>query len=464
MAVLGGAGTNWTQLTGPAASLNEWVHLVGTYDGTTARFYVNSVEVANTVTAFAPNDLYGLRIGAGDTESTSGNYFWPGRVDEVAIYGSALSAARVQAHYAAAFQTGAAPRFTLSPFTRATMVGADLTLQAKVHSTPPVTLQWRRNGTNLPGATTGTLNLTGVTVATAGNYQLVATHQSASVTSAVAAVTVLAGEAVNVNLRGFSTRTIAGSGEGRAGFVRLPTWNEIAYNQNNGSVTGLLNHRGQSLPITVSWAAKNNRQWNGAFGIPTGDFALLNGFVENTNVGPITVTISNIPPAYQSAGYTLYVYMSAPHATGGLVEPTTWFGAVRIGSTTNYYHAIDLSQWEGRYVLATNTNPNDPAPGDANLAVFAGLTAGTVSIVAEPHPSGLTGPVSISGFQLVAPVVSLTITTVDGVPVLSWDGDWVLQTRSSVTGGAWVDVPGATSPYPVPMPLAQQAFFRLRSP
>ena len=174
------------------------------------------------------------------------------------------------------------------------------------------------------------------------------------------------------------------------------------------------------------------------------------------------------PPEYQGAGYALYVYMGAPHATAGLVDPSSWFGAVRVGANTNYFHAVDLSQWDGRYLVATNTNPNDFAPADANLAVFTGLNADTVSIVAEPHPLGLTGPVSLSSFQLVALVVQavpLNITTVGGVPVLSWTGTWILQTRASLSGGTWQDVtPAATSPYTVPTPLAQQAYFRLRSP
>jgi hypothetical protein len=182
------------------------------------------------------------------------------------------------------------------------------------------------------------------------------------------------------------------------------------------------------------------------------------------------VTLSNIPPEYQSAGYSLYVYLGAPSATAGLISSTAadWFGAINVGSSTNYYHAIDLALWDGRYVVATNTNPSDSAPGAANVAVFSGLNGDAVTIVASPHPLGLSGPVSLSGFQLVANVVQpvpLTITRQGGNLVLIWPGTWVLQTKSALGGpSAWSDISGATSGYVIPAPLQNEAYFRLRSP
>ena len=83
---------------GPSIVLNQWTHLVGTYDGTTLRLYVNGALVSSNTVTYTPNTTRPLRVAAGRTES-SAQYLLPGRVDEVAVYGSALSAARVQAHY-----------------------------------------------------------------------------------------------------------------------------------------------------------------------------------------------------------------------------------------------------------------------------------------------------------------------------------------------------------------------------
>ena len=93
-----GAG-GWNVVYGPPIVLNQWTHLVGTYDGTTLRLYVNGVLVSSNAVTYTQNTTRPLRIAAGRTEDTPAQYFLPGRVDEVAVYGSALSAARVQAHY-----------------------------------------------------------------------------------------------------------------------------------------------------------------------------------------------------------------------------------------------------------------------------------------------------------------------------------------------------------------------------
>ena len=95
----------WEVLDGPPVTLNQWTHLVATYDGASMRLYVNGVLAASQAAGYLPNVQRPLRIASGNTDGAA-NYFLPGRVDEVAVYASALSAARVSAHFAAASSGG----------------------------------------------------------------------------------------------------------------------------------------------------------------------------------------------------------------------------------------------------------------------------------------------------------------------------------------------------------------------
>ena len=73
--------------------LNTWTHLAGTYDGGTLRLYVNGAEVASSAKSGALSTSSNpLQIGG---DALYGQYF-TGRIDEVRVYNTALSAAQVQ--------------------------------------------------------------------------------------------------------------------------------------------------------------------------------------------------------------------------------------------------------------------------------------------------------------------------------------------------------------------------------
>jgi hypothetical protein len=95
-----GSTVGWN-LTGGTAVLDAWSHVVGVWDGTTAKLYVNGVDTA------APNTGAGgynastaaiFSVGAYDVGGSASTGF----IDEVAFYGTALSAAQIQAHFDAA--------------------------------------------------------------------------------------------------------------------------------------------------------------------------------------------------------------------------------------------------------------------------------------------------------------------------------------------------------------------------
>jgi hypothetical protein len=92
-------GSAWYVAAGAALSLNAWHHVVGTWDGTTLRLYADGAQVATATPAAKPvAGMDGLYIGKRHDNAGSAPFF-PGRIDEVAIYSAALSAARITDHY-----------------------------------------------------------------------------------------------------------------------------------------------------------------------------------------------------------------------------------------------------------------------------------------------------------------------------------------------------------------------------
>ena len=92
-----GSTVGW-DLTGGTATLDAWSHVVGVWDGSAAKLYVNGVDTsAANVGAGGYNASTEaiFSVGAYDVGGTASTAF----LDDVAFYGSALSAAQIQAHY-----------------------------------------------------------------------------------------------------------------------------------------------------------------------------------------------------------------------------------------------------------------------------------------------------------------------------------------------------------------------------
>jgi len=91
--------TNITVTDTGTPSTTAWSHLVMTKAGSTLTLYVNGAAVATTTVAGIVNTSTGI-LAIGRTGGSSSDYF-NGQIDEVAVYPTALPAARIGAHYAA---------------------------------------------------------------------------------------------------------------------------------------------------------------------------------------------------------------------------------------------------------------------------------------------------------------------------------------------------------------------------
>ena len=85
-------------VTAPAIATTAWTYLVMTRTGSTLRLYVNGSQAASATVVDPTNTSTGI-LAIGRTGTASSDYF-KGAIDEVALYPTALSAARVAAHLA----------------------------------------------------------------------------------------------------------------------------------------------------------------------------------------------------------------------------------------------------------------------------------------------------------------------------------------------------------------------------
>lgn len=91
------------------------------------------------------------------------------------------------------------PEITKQPTGGHFSAGSTVTLEVTATGTEPLAYQWRRNGVDIPGATTATYVINNITAAAAGEYTVVVSNAAGAVTSTKAVVTVFSGP-INENL------------------------------------------------------------------------------------------------------------------------------------------------------------------------------------------------------------------------------------------------------------------------
>lgn len=80
-------------LTGAAVALNEWTYLVGTYDGTEMKMYVNGIlQPTEPLAGYTSNEDEFLKIGSGNLQDIiNTDFYFNGKLDDLSIWGNVLS-------------------------------------------------------------------------------------------------------------------------------------------------------------------------------------------------------------------------------------------------------------------------------------------------------------------------------------------------------------------------------------
>lgn len=167
-----------------SAPSGEWIQMVfvGRTNGTD--LYING-----TLRESNPNSipLPRRKIAA----STAADYL-KGTLDEISLYGKALSDTAIANLYAAGqYGNTTPPLVTKNPGSTTAVVGNTVTLSAGIAGSLPITYQWKKNGANIPGATDQTLILNNAFFTDAASYVLYGTNGFGFTNTTAAVLTVL---------------------------------------------------------------------------------------------------------------------------------------------------------------------------------------------------------------------------------------------------------------------------------
>lgn len=212
--VMKGGGI-WVQSSRPIVK-NQWDYLAAVYDGSAVTFYLNGQTVGSSAVAdYAASTTTSTYIGSGPV----GQWMFDGRVDEVAIYGSTLTAEQIANHYQvgqASFRVEeSAPVITQSPAAATGYAGRTAKFAVSADGTAPLSYQWFKGNTALEGATNDTLVVEAVMADNGAIFKAVVTNQLGAATSAGAALTVSTDLLVSSNPASI-TRTAGGAAAFRA--------------------------------------------------------------------------------------------------------------------------------------------------------------------------------------------------------------------------------------------------------
>jgi alpha-tubulin suppressor-like RCC1 family protein len=350
---------------------NAWIHCVGTYDGQTQRLFINGVQVSSALWSAPVNwdDAFQAE-GIGGFSSDSGTYRLNGNIDDIRVYGCTLSPSDVAQLYAS--EATQPPAITSQPASQTVNVGQSVTFSVSATGTQPLNYQWSLNGNVVSGATNATLLLNNVQTNIGGNYSVVVTNNSGSVTSSVASLGVIVIPAVSITYPLNNSVFPASQTNLTIQAVANDTAGQISVQIFQGATSlGVITNP----PYTVVWS-----------NVTPGNYALTavatdNGLVATSAV--VNVTISNTPPA---------ITILTP-ASNAVCQAVANIAMTVTASDANGYVAK-----VGYYYAGTNLI------GESTISpfsmVWSNVAAGTYSLTAKATDDGgamtTSSPVSVA--------------------------------------------------------------------
>lgn len=301
-----------------------------------------------------------------------------------------------------------APAITTQPVSQTLVAGSSVTFTVVATGTPAPTFQWRKNGTNISGATSSSYTKNNITSSNAGTYTVVAANSAGSVTSNGAVLTV--GSAPAFTTQPASQTVTVGSA---VSFTVVASGSPAPTFQWKKGGVNILNATSATYTITS---------------VITGDAASYTVVATNSisavtsNAATLTVNAANSAPVFttQPATQTVTAGNSVTFtaAASGSPAPTyQWKKAgINIAGATNPSYTINnvTSSAAGSYSVVAANSAGSATSNSATLTVNV---AGTAPILT-------TQPLS----QTVTAGTSATFTAAASgspTPTYQWQKDGV---------------------------------------
>lgn len=220
------------------------------------------------------------------------------------------------------------PGITTQPLSQAVVSGGSVTFTVTATGTSPFSYQWRFNGANRIGATSGTLTLNNVQSGDAGNYDVVVSNAKGTITSSVAVLTVALPPTVTL------TSPAGGSVFGAPATIGLAatvtangnTINKVQFYYNSTTLIG----GDTASPYSYTWSS-----------VTRGSYTLIARVVYNgtstVDSAPVAVTVAGLSSPWLTADIGTVSAAGGAYDYGGAY---TVAGAGNIGGKADNFRFV----------------------------------------------------------------------------------------------------------------------------
>ena len=259
------------------------------------------------------------------------------------------------------------PTITTQPKSQTVNVGSSVTFSVTATGTEPLSYQWKKNGSDISGATVSTYKISSVTTGDAGSYTVTVSNSAGSVTSSAATLT------VNVPVT-LSSITINGSSSVNVGSTATYTCTATYSN-------------GATKTVTPTWAISSGTSYASitSAGVLTGKAAgtatiqakYTDGGVTKTATKNITVNAVVVKPSITTQPKSQTVNEGSSVTFSVTASGTTplsyqWYkGSSKISGATSASYKISSVKTsdEGSYKVTVSNSAGSVTSSAATLTV-----------------------------------------------------------------------------------------------